>query len=80
MTETGLRTAAGEVEVDIIITATGFDAVTGSLAQLGIRGTDGRTIKEHWKDGTRTSMGIAMAGFPNMFYLYGPQAPTAFSK
>ncbi|GAB7355764.1 hypothetical protein MBLNU459_g6449t1 [Dothideomycetes sp. NU459] len=80
VTETGLRTSKGLVEVDIIITATGFDAVTGSLAQLGIRGTDGRTIKEHWKDGTRTSMGISLAKFPNLFYLYGPQAPTAFSN
>jgi len=80
VTETGLRTKEGLVEVDIIVLATGFDSVTGSLAQLNIRGTDGNTIADHWKDGTRTSMGIAMANYPNMFFLYGPQAPTAFSN
>lgn len=77
--ETGLRTDLGHVDVDMVILATGFDAVTGSLSQLGIKGTDGRTVKEHWEDGLKTSMGISMAKFPNLFYLYGPQAPTAFS-
>lgn len=80
ITETGIRTAKGHVDVDTIIFATGFDAVTGSLGQLGIKGTDGRTIKEHWQDGLRTSMGISLAKFPNLFFLYGPQAPTAFSN
>ncbi|KAJ9642022.1 hypothetical protein H2201_005947 [Coniosporium apollinis] len=78
--ETGIKTKDGQVDVDIIILATGFDAVTGSLAQLNIRDTDGKTIKERWADGTRTSMGIAITKFPNLFFLYGPQAPTAFSN
>jgi len=76
----GLKTKKGVVEVDILILATGFDSVTGSLAQLNIRGTDGGTIADHWKDRLQTSMGIAIPGFPNMFFLYGPQAPTAFSN
>ena len=80
ITEKGIRTKEGLVEVDVIILATGFDSVTGSLAQLNIQGTDGGTIADHWKNGTRTSMGIALAHFPNMFFLYGPQAPTAFSN
>ncbi|KAJ4617856.1 hypothetical protein HRR85_002843 [Exophiala dermatitidis] len=80
VTPTGLRTKEGLVEVDVIVLATGFDSVTGSLAQLNIQGTDGGTIADHWKDGTKTSMGIAMPNFPNMFFLYGPQAPTAFSS
>ena len=80
VTPTGLRTAQGLVEVDIIVLATGFDSVTGSLGQLNIRGTDGHTIADHWQNGTRTSLGIAMANYPNMFFLYGPQAPTAFSN
>lgn len=80
VTETGLRTKQGLVEVDVIILATGFDSVTGSLAQLNIQGTNGGTIADHWKDGLRTSMGIALPNFPNMFFLYGPQAPTAFSN
>lgn len=80
VTATGLRTKEGLTEVDVIILATGFDSVTGSLAQLNIQGTDGGTIADHWKDGTKTAMGIAMPNFPNMFFLYGPQAPTAFSS
>ncbi|KIW50281.1 hypothetical protein PV05_11883 [Exophiala xenobiotica] len=80
VTATGLKTKEGHVEVDVIILATGFDSVTGSLAQLNIQGTKGGTIADHWKDGTRTAMGIAMPEFPNMFFLYGPQAPTAFSS
>ena len=80
VTPTGLRTTAGTVDVDAIILATGFDSVTGSLGQLNIRGTHGKTIGEHWADGTRTSIGIAIPKFPNMFFLYGPQAPTAFSN
>lgn len=54
--------------------------MTGSLAQLNIRNVQDETIADHWKGGTRTSMGIAIPGFPNMFFLYGPQAPTAFSN
>lgn len=81
VTETGIRTKSGHfAEVDVIALATGFDSVTGSLAQLDIRGTNGESIAEHWKDGLKTSMGIALPGFPNMFFLYGPQAPTAFSN
>ena len=79
--ETGIVTKEeGLVEVDVIILATGFDSVTGSLAQLNIQGVKGGTIADHWKDGTKTAMGIAMPEFPNMFFLYGPQAPTAFSN
>jgi cation diffusion facilitator CzcD-associated flavoprotein CzcO len=80
VTEKGIRTESGIVEVDCIILATGFDSVTGSLAQLSIQGTSGGTIADHWKNGTKTSMGIAINEFPNMFFLYGPQAPTAFSN
>lgn len=80
VTEKGIKTDLGEEELDVIILATGFDSVTGSLAQLNIQGVNGGTIADHWKDGTKTSMGIAMPEFPNMFFLYGPQAPTAFSN
>ncbi|CZT09061.1 related to monooxigenase [Rhynchosporium graminicola] len=80
VTETGLKHQDGFEEIDILVLATGFDSVTGSLAQLDIRGTTGGTIADHWKDGTKTSMGIAIPTFPNMFFLYGPQAPTAFSN
>lgn len=80
-TETGIKTESGDYhEYDVVALATGFDAVTGSLSQLDIKASDGHTIADHWKDGLRTSMGISLHGFPNMFFLYGPQAPTAFSN
>lgn len=79
VTATGIKTKKGLAEVDVIILATGFDSVTGSLAQLNIQGTKGNTIADHWKDRTQTSMGIAIPEFPNMFFLYGPQAPTGKS-
>lgn len=64
--------------LDVLVLATGFDAVTGGLTSIDIRGTDGRTIGETWADGVRTHLGVATAGFPNMFFAYGPQAPTGF--
>lgn len=81
VTETGIELRSGDTrEFDVIALATGFDAVTGSLAQLDIRGTDGTSIADKWAPGLSTAMGIALHGFPNMFFLYGPQAPTAFSN
>lgn len=76
----GVRTSDGEVEFDVIVLATGFDSVTGSLGQLDIRGTDGKTLAEHWAAGLRTSLGISVRNFPNMFFIYGPQGPTAFAN
>jgi cation diffusion facilitator CzcD-associated flavoprotein CzcO len=81
ITPEGIKTKDGVVrEVDTIVFATGFDSVTGGLAQVNIVGTDGRNIADHWKDGCVTAMGIAIPHFPNMFFLYGPQAPTAFAN
>jgi cyclohexanone monooxygenase len=57
---------------------TGFDAVTGGLINIDIRGTDGATLREKWTKGVRTYQGLANAGFPNLMVTYGPQAPTAF--
>lgn len=60
-TEKGIRTKSGhEQEFDVIALATGFDSVTGSLAQLDIRGTTGKNIADHWKDGLRTAVGMAL--------------------
>lgn len=81
ITPSGIRTVSGdEREFDVIVLATGFDAVTGSLAQLDFRNHKDESISDHWDGGLRTSIGISLAGFPNMFFLYGPQAPTAFSN
>jgi len=77
ITEKGIRTADKEHEFDYIISATGYDAITGGLKQIDIRGPSGESLSEHWKDGAKTYLGMSVAGFPNMFFTYGPQAPTA---
>ena len=75
----GIRTAAGQVDVDLIVLATGFDGLTGGFMDIDLQGFDTRTLKQHWNDGVRTSMGVAVPGFPNLFFLFGPQAPSTFS-
>jgi len=74
----GVRTADGLVELDMLVLATGFDAVTGGLTQIDIRGTGGVTLKKKWTEGARTYLGFATSGFPNMLFLYGPQSPSGF--
>jgi cation diffusion facilitator CzcD-associated flavoprotein CzcO len=78
VTETGIRTKDRFYELDIIVLATGFDSVTGGLTQIDIHGKDGRTMKDRWAQGVYTYLGLATSGFPNLFYMYGPQGPTAF--
>ena len=67
ITPTGLQTADAEYELDVIIFATGYDAVTGSLNRIDVRGMGGETLKNKFANGPRTYMGIQSAGFPNMF-------------
>ncbi len=78
ITPTGVRTADDAHDLDAIVLATGFDAVTGGLTAIDIRGTDGETLQEKWGRGVRTHLGVASAGFPNMLFLYGPQSPSGF--
>ncbi|KAK6860366.1 hypothetical protein PG995_004002 [Apiospora arundinis] len=78
ITPKGIRTSEKELEFDYIICATGFDAMTGGLKQIDIRGPSGQSLSEHWKEGTYTYMGMSVSGFPNMFFTYGPQAPSPF--
>ncbi|KAL3427218.1 hypothetical protein PVAG01_00727 [Phlyctema vagabunda] len=80
-TETGIRMQDGtQVDVDVIILATGFDSVTGGLVQIDIKGTNGVSLADKWARGTWTNLGMTTSGFPNMFFLYGPQGPTAFAN
>lgn len=80
-TEKGIITADGVERVfDIVVMATGFDAMTGSLTNMNIKGNDGVTIKERWQDGVFTHLGMFSSGCPNLFMVYGPQAPTAFTN
>ncbi|VVT54682.1 uncharacterized protein SAPINGB_P004198 [Magnusiomyces paraingens] len=80
-TKTGIKTEEGEREYDIIVLATGFDAVTGGLLQMDIRGASGQTLGEKWApNGVSALLGVAVQDFPNMYFMYGPQGPTAFSN
>ncbi|KAF2819650.1 FAD/NAD(P)-binding domain-containing protein [Ophiobolus disseminans] len=82
-TETGLRLLGNEDaarDYDYVICATGFDSFTGSLCNMGLTSADGVDIKDVWKDGVRTYLGMMFHGFPNAFMVYSPQAPTALSN
>jgi cation diffusion facilitator CzcD-associated flavoprotein CzcO len=72
VTETGIETAEGVTEFDIIVWATGFDFGTGALRRMGVRGRNGRSLNEYWADGPRTFLGIQASGFPNFFFPAGP--------
>jgi cation diffusion facilitator CzcD-associated flavoprotein CzcO len=74
VTPTGIKTTDAEYEFDILIYATGFDAITGSFDRIDIRGVDGVSLKEKWKDGPQTFLGILVDGFPNMLMVMGPHA------
>lgn len=72
----GVQTSDGvEHEVDMLIFATGFDAVDGNYTRLAIRGSSGQTLKEHWSQGPTSYLGIAVPSFPNMFMILGPNGP-----
>jgi cation diffusion facilitator CzcD-associated flavoprotein CzcO len=80
VTRSGIKTAAGEHNLDILVLATGFDAVTGGLTSIDIRGTGGQILKEKWEKGVQAHLGMAAAGFPNLLFVYGPQRPNAFAN
>lgn len=80
VTPTGVTLSSGEeIDLDVLVLATGFDSVTGSLMQIDITGVNGAKLADKWAQGIYTQFGMASAGFPNMFFMYGPQAPTAFA-
>ena len=74
ITPTGIETSDAEYEFDVIIYATGFDAITGSFDRIDIRGVDGVSLNEKWKDGPQTFLGILVDDFPNMLMVMGPHA------
>ena len=80
ITPTGLRTTQGHHELDVIVFATGFDAMTGALLAMDIRGTGGQSLREKWAAGPRTYLGVSIAGFPNLFVIAGPGSPAALSN
>ena len=72
ITPEGIKTSDKEYEFDIIIYATGFDAITGSFDKIDLRGTDGARLKDRWNSGPETFLGVMVDGFPNMLMLMGP--------
>lgn len=80
ITENGIRTEAGEVELDMIIFATGYDALTGALMAFRVEGRDGRTINDKWAGGAQSYLGLMVEGFPNMFLTCGPNGPAALAN
>ncbi|MFF4776752.1 flavin-containing monooxygenase [Microtetraspora fusca] len=80
ITPKGIRTTDGEHEFDDIVLATGFDAMTGALLSIDIRGKGGRSLREKWAEGPRTYLGIGTAGFPNLFTVTGPGSPSVLSN
>ena len=81
ITPTGLRTSDGaEYEVDIIVFATGYDAMTGTFMKMDIQGRNGRKLRDKWSNGPSTYLGLATADFPNMFMITGPQSPSVLSN
>ena len=78
LTERGVRTADGKVrEIDILVLATGFDAGTGALTRIDIRGRGGRSLKDEWSKEIRTTLGLQIHGYPNLFTTGAPLAPAA---
>lgn len=76
VTPKGIRTTAREHEFDAIIYATGFDAMTGAIVSVDVRGRGGLELKKKWADGPRTYLGLTVAGFPNLFMITGPGSPS----
>jgi cation diffusion facilitator CzcD-associated flavoprotein CzcO len=74
ITPTGIKTSDADYEFDIIIYATGFDAITGSFDRIDIQGVDGQRLTDKWKDGPQTYLGVLVEGFPNMLMVMGPHA------
>ncbi|HEY5647694.1 MAG TPA: NAD(P)/FAD-dependent oxidoreductase [Pseudomonadales bacterium] len=80
VTASGLATTAGQYEFDILVLATGFDAMTGALERIDVRGSKGQRLKDHWSAGPHTYLGLAVPGFPNLFLVTGPGSPSVLSN
>jgi cation diffusion facilitator CzcD-associated flavoprotein CzcO len=80
ITPDGVRAGETEYRLDAIVFATGFDAMTGALARIDIRGVDGLALRDEWSAGPRTYLGLMSAGFPNLFMITGPGSPSVLSN
>ena len=80
ITPTGIRTSERDFQLDVIVFATGFDAMTGTFFKIDIRGRNGLALRRKWSEGPKTYLGLQVAGFPNMFMITGPGSPSVLSN
>jgi cyclohexanone monooxygenase len=80
ITANAVRVGGEDHEVDALVLATGFDAMTGSVAKIDIRGPGGQTLNRKWAEGPKTYLGLMSAGFPNLFIITGPGSPSVLSN
>ena len=80
VTETGIDTTDESFDVDAIVYATGFDAMTGALGAVDITGREGRNLRDHWSAGPSTYLGLMSVGFPNLFMITGPGSPSVLAN
>jgi cyclohexanone monooxygenase len=80
ITPAAVRTSDATYDVDALVFATGFDAMTGALLSIDIKGAGGADFRQAWAEGPKTYLGLAVAGFPNMFIITGPGSPSVLSN
>jgi cation diffusion facilitator CzcD-associated flavoprotein CzcO len=80
ITATSIRVDGQEIEIDALVLATGFDAMTGAIKNVDIQGRGGAKLQERWEDGPSSYLGLAMADFPNLFTVTGPGSPSVFTN
>ncbi|HOA49221.1 MAG: hypothetical protein RL702_1095 [Pseudomonadota bacterium] len=80
ITPDGIRTRERHFELDVIIAANGYDALTGAMLAIDITGRDGARLSEHWREGPRSHLGLMMPGFPNLFMVAGANGPSALAN
>ena len=80
VTANGVRTRGAEYRFDVLVLATGFDAMTGALTNIDIRGRGGVSLKDQWRSGAEAYLGVAIAGFPNLFTVTGPGSPSVLAN
>ncbi len=80
VSETGIRAGGKDYPLDVLVLATGFDAITGSVLRMNIEGRGGRKLRDDWADGAQTYLGLGVAGFPNLFIVSGPGSPCVLTN
>src|SRR6201999_866267 len=80
VTAHAVRSGGTDYAIDALVLATGFDAMTGSVAKIDIAGRGGRTLNQKWAEGPKTYLGLMSAGFPNLFIITGPGSPSVLSN